>query len=64
MEKIKSMENYVNKTRNMPGRYDLKGSEIQELLDLTFQKPYDAIALSFNYGRAKGYRAAKREARA
>jgi len=63
VEKLEKIQNYISNTRVVPDRYNLRDSEMQELVRLTLQEPYSAISLSFHYGQAKGYRAAKREVR-
>ncbi len=63
MEKLEKIQNYINNTKAISPRYDIMCPEIEELVILSRKEPVDAISLSFNYGRAKGYRAAKKEAR-
>lgn len=59
------IEAYIQKTRmgNLD-RYDMRMDEIIFLKRLIeVDKPYVALSLAFEYGRAKGYRAARRATR-
>ena len=62
MSEQEKMPRYANKVkiRNY-GRYTLKSDEITALYELSMSDIYRAICLAFDFGMAKGYRAAKRE---
>ena len=70
MNTCEKMKLYIERTKiseKSRGYYCLVWSEIK-LLIAVFQSEdidskFDAICLAFNYGMAKGYRAAKAEAR-
>ena len=68
MSEIEKMQQYIERTRlDDGGRYKIGMHEAFELarrghtLD---SLPSEIIDLAFNYGKAKGYRAAKAEVRA
>lgn len=61
MDRIEKIEKYIQNTGRIDDRYCI-GTE--EILELRKKGLTDAIILAFNYGRAKGYRAGKKEARA
>jgi len=63
MESLEKMREYISRTKAVSLKYDIMGKEIADLVNLSHQNPIEAISLSFQYGRAKGYRSAKREAR-
>lgn len=57
------IERYIERTRlpySLSVRYDCYPQELIALL--VENRPFEAMALAFSYGRAKGYRAAKAEA--
>ena len=60
------IERYIRRTRLNPKdtmAYQIKFTEIVWLAHATEKLPIDAVCLAFNYGMAKGYRAAKAEVR-
>lgn len=58
--KIDHILKYIEETGKISPRYTLLVSEV----NLLFQEgPFDGILLAFQYGMAKGYRAAKAEAK-
>ncbi|NBJ89941.1 hypothetical protein [Acutalibacter sp. 1XD8-36] len=59
--KIEQMKKYTKKTGFSNIRYSLQVAEMWDLINMAREKPYDSIKLAFNYGQAKGYRAAKAE---
>lgn len=69
MTEIEKIQQYIKRT-NMklsdPYRYAMNMSEARELAHQARDNdlPIEVISLAFDYGRAKGYRAAKKEARA
>lgn len=63
MSEIEKMQRYIDRTKLKNDKYAIMGSEITELFRLTATMPYDAIVMAFNYGKAKGYRAAKAQVR-
>lgn len=69
MTEIEKIQQYIKRT-NMklsdPHRYAMNMSEAFELAHQARESnlPIDVISPAFNYGLAKGYRAAKKEARA
>jgi len=44
-------------------RYQMDLDELLDLKELGYTRPHDALCLAFDYGRAKGHRAAKAEMR-
>ncbi len=57
MSEIEKIERYTECTKAPSGRWNLV---LRELLALTsMASPLDAVALAYDYGKAKGYRAAK-----
>ena len=57
MSEIEKIERYIECTPvNDLARYDMN---FPEALAISSLKPMEAITLAFNYGRAKGCRAAK-----
>lgn len=63
MSRIEKMEKYIARTKKPNERYDLYYWDIDDIYHLMEQNPVQAIFLAFKYGRAKGYRAARKEAR-
>lgn len=61
IEKIKRYIEQAGLPYSLSVRYDCYPQELIEMLAET--RPFEAMALAFSYGRAKGYRAAKAEAR-
>ena len=67
MSEIEKMKKYIKRTQmNGSDRFGLNWTETMELAQTihTDDDAITAIDLAFNYGKAKGYRAAKREVRA
>lgn len=63
MNEIEKIKRYIERTRmarpNL--RYDMSMSELRALADMDgYSEP---VVLAFQYGRAKGYRCGKAEAR-
>lgn len=65
MGEIEKMERYIKRTKasNM-NAYQMNLREMLDLAHSAVEAPIDAVCLAFEYGRAKGYRAAKAERRA
>lgn len=68
MTEIEKMKKYIERTK-MRGadNYCLVYSEAIEMLNIgqsTVNGLFDVVSLAFEYGKAKGYRAAKAEGRA
>lgn len=63
MTEIEKMKRYIDRTKKFPEGtpYQMNLLEIFTLNDMGKNDPYEMICLAFNYGRAKGYRAAKAE---
>ena len=68
MTEIEKMQKYIERTKlENGGRYKIGLREAYELARQTRNldgPPIEIIDLAFNYGKAKGYRAAKAERRA
>ena len=67
MSEIEKMKRYIERTRmNKADNYCLVYGEAVELLKTAtdVNGMFEVISLAFDYGRAKGYRAAKAERRA
>ena len=68
MTEIEKMKKYIERTKlENGGRYKIGLHEAYELARQTCNLnglPIEIIDLAFNYGKAKGYRAAKAERRA
>lgn len=68
MSEIEKMQQYIERTRlDDGGRYKIGMHEAFELARRAHNLdslPIEIIDLAFNYGKAKGYRAAKAEVRA
>lgn len=70
MSEIEKMKKYIERTKMEtaePIRYAMDMSEAFELARMTREGDtfsIEALSLAFDYGRAKGYRAAKAEGRA
>ena len=64
MSRIEKMEKYIKRTANLGARYSLSTVETLDLVESCKQNRLEAILLAFNYGRAKGYRVAMKEASA
>lgn len=64
MSEIEKMKRYIERTHIKRGdKYYLAFGETTELLHAAtdVNSMFEVIALAFNYGKAKGYRAAKAE---
>lgn len=66
MTEIEKMKRYIDRTKKFPEGtpYQMNLLEVFTLNNTCKNDPYEMICLAFNYGRAKGYRAAKAEGRA
>ena len=68
MSEIEKIERYIARTRlNEDDGYYLGHAEILALMTVASKDPdcaFEAINTAFNYGKAKGYRAAKAERKA
>lgn len=65
MDTIQTIVAYIRreKIRNA-NRYQIDFHELVALKEMEYIRPYEALCIAYDYGRAKGYRAAKAEARA
>lgn len=64
MEVLQSIQDYINHTKvKNAGAYCMCVGELRALHDLSERDLCSAFCLAFDYGRAKGYRAAKAEVR-
>ncbi len=67
MSEIEKMKRYIERTKlDKNDRFYLDMDEAFELAwqaQTSSDAPLEVISLAFNYGKAKGYRAAKAEAR-
>lgn len=63
MSEIEKMERYIERTTQFPDGtpYQMKLKELFGLTHMSKADDVGAICLAFEYGRAKGYRAAKAE---
>lgn len=62
----RNIEHYINRTKanNIPIVYDLYVDDMQAIIQMIKEDNiFDAIRLAFLYGRAKGIRYARKEAR-
>lgn len=67
MSELEKMERYISRTKIDPKArelYTMRMSEIHALHDHPGFGLYEIICTAFDYGMAKGYRMAKKEARA
>ena len=65
MSELERIRKYIDKTKCRDDRYDVTISEINLLARFSVDgHPVEAVILAFDYGRAKGYRAARKEVRA
>lgn len=65
MSEIEKMKRYIERTKMPKGNpYQMNMAEVLDLARATAETPFDIVYLAFNYGKAKGYRAAKAEGRA
>lgn len=62
MSVIEEIKQYVDKAGPIPNHkgYDMRLNELFALKEAADEDWTEAFILAFNYGRAKGYRAAKR----
>lgn len=65
MSEIEKMQRYIERTTKFPDGtpYQMNLLEVLGLSDMSKKDFTGAICMAFDYGRAKGYRAAKAEAR-
>lgn len=66
MSEIEKLQRYINRTDGAfpPGTpYQMNINELFALTHMADEDVTGAICLAFDYGRAKGYRAAKKEVR-
>lgn len=60
MTEIEKIQKYIDRTKIQdPLKYNLRASEWIAIVNTN--DILDAVSLAFNFGRAKGYRAAKKE---
>ena len=65
MSEIEKMQRYIERTKVENGAfYQMNLREMLDLAHTAAETPVDVVCLAFEYGRAKGYRAAKAERRA
>lgn len=64
MSEIEKMKRYIERTKmKADNSYQLNFLELLDLAHATEETPAEIVCLAFDYGKAKGYRAAKAEAR-
>lgn len=67
MSEIEKMKRYIERTKlNENDRFYLDMAEAFELAMQAYESdtlPLEVVCIAFNYGKAKGYRAAKAEVR-
>lgn len=63
MSGIEKIKRYIAITSVDPGRYQMNLDDVFALSHMTANDPTNAIITAFEYGKAKGYRAAKAEVR-
>ena len=65
MTEIEKIHQYIKRTKmNKPDSCQMSITEVLKLANAAKETPADIVCLAFDYGRAKGYRAAKAEVRA
>ncbi len=67
MTEIEKMKKYIERTKmnvSLASPYQMSVRETLDLAKGAAETPVDIICLAFDYGCAKGYRAAKAEGRA
>ena len=64
MSEIEKMRRYIERTSKRCESRSMTWGDVEALVNNAKQNPVDAVITAFNYGRAKGYRAAKAEGRA
>lgn len=65
MSEIEKIQRYIKRTK--AGKMNFYQMDLREMLDLahaTLETPVEVVCLAFEYGRAKGWRAAKAAGRA
>lgn len=67
IERLTAMRRYIEKTGgglvDATSRYQMNFGELMALKELVGGSVLDALILAFEYGKAKGYRAARNEAK-
>lgn len=63
MSAIEKIEKYIENTGKISGSYSMRMCETYEMIRMASETPVEALLLAFQYGQAKGYRAAKAEVR-
>lgn len=63
MNDIERIQQYIDNTKGETHRYQINLRELWVLKNGALENPVEMLCLAFNYGRAKGYRAAKAEGR-
>ena len=64
MSDIEKMRRYIERTKmSKNNSYQMNMTEALDLAHATEETPIDIVCLAFDYGKAKGYRAAKVEGR-
>ncbi len=65
MSEIEKMQKYIERTKMENGHlYQMNMREMLDLAHTAAETPIDVVCLAFEYGKAKGYRAAKAEVKA
>lgn len=62
MSEIEKIQRYIEKTGFEDTRYSMNYHEASTLARRAKEEPFEMIALAFDYGCAKGYRAGKKGA--
>lgn len=64
MSEIEKMKRYIERTKiSNDDFYQMNLIEMMDLAHAAAETPVDIVCLAFDYGKAKGYRAAKAEGR-
>lgn len=64
MSEIEKMKRYIERTKmEADNSYQMNIREMLDLANATVETPVEIVCLAFEYGKAKGYRAAKAEGR-
>lgn len=62
MTRLQENKGYIRRTKIRDAkRYALESRDIPVFRELANRDTYEAVFMAFEYGRAKGYRAAKKE---
>ena len=61
--KVERIKKYIANTHFANENYSMRASEWIELANMAASSPIQSVILAFTYGQAKGYRAAKAEAK-